>query len=168
MRRTAPPVTRETVERFLAYDPETGIFRRRIRSSNAMPGDIAGYRHVSGYWMISVEGYAYMAHNLAWLILHDEFVFRGVDHRDNDRGNNRAGNLRRATGSQNCANRTTAKHNTSGVKGVYFDSPKGKWRAFICKDGRQKCLGRYSDKEQAIAVRQRAFSEAFGEFAKHA
>lgn len=167
-RRTSPPhIDQETVGRLLIYDSETGLFTRRIQSGRARAGDPAGFMHPSGYVMICLQSYDYMAHNLAWLITYGEFVFRQIDHRDNVKHHNWIGNLRKSSQQENCANRVMRKDNTSGIKGVSFDKASGLWVAKM-GSGPGSNLGRYPTKEEAAAVRQSAFEQRYGEFARHA
>lgn len=43
-------------------------------------------------------------------------------------------------------------NNVSGIKGVYFEADKGKWRAEIRVAGKQKKLGRFDTKDAAAAA----------------
>jgi hypothetical protein len=88
-----------------------------------------------------------------------------VDHIDLNRLNNRRGNLRAATNSQNMANRGPTKRNTSGFKGVFRDKSKHKWLASIRVAGHQIHLKRFDDKIDAAKAYNAAAVELFGEFA---
>ena len=48
------------------------------------------------------------------------------------------------------------KNNTSGHKGVKWDSSRKKWRAYIDVQGKSLYLGRYDKKEDAILAREEA------------
>lgn len=76
---------------------------------------------------------------------------------------NRRGNLRRATQSQNATNRKMRSDNLSGVVGV-CQRENGKWRARITVDKRVINLGDYETREEAAEVRQRAVQLYHGEF----
>lgn len=52
-------------------------------------------------------------------------------------------------------------NNTSGVTGVTWDSSRGKWTAQIVFQGRRIYLGRYANKEEAIAARKEAEEKYF-------
>ena len=54
--------------------------------------------------------------------------------------------------------------NTSGTTGVWFDKNRGKWCAEIMFKRKKYSLGRYTDKEDAIAARKAAEKEIFGSF----
>lgn len=100
-------------------------------------------------------------HNL----LLEERVGLEVDHKDQDGLNNRRGNLRYATRSQNRANVSRRSDNRSGYKGVCYYKHTNKWRAYIQKDRKWKQLGFYLTKEEAARAYNKAATELFGEFA---
>lgn len=56
------------------------------------------------------------------------------------------------------------KNNTSGVRGVCYDKRRRKWLAQIGFQGYNYYLGRYDLKEDAIAAREEAEKEKFGNF----
>lgn len=58
------------------------------------------------------------------------------------------------------------KHNTSGIKGVIWDSARNKWVAQIIFKGKKYYLGRYADKIDAIKIRDIAEEKIYGEFLK--
>ena len=87
-----------------------------------------------------------------------------MDHIDGDPLNNSLSNLRWATATENSRNRKKRKDNTSDHKGVSFHKPRGKWRAYIKVDGKQKFLGYFHTKEEAAAVYEEAAKELHGEF----
>jgi Demerecviridae HNH endonuclease len=87
-----------------------------------------------------------------------------IDHRDLDPSNNRLTNLRRATKSQNNANRRVCRNNASGLKGVSPD--RGRWRASIRKNGRRRHLGMFPTPQAAHAAYVKAARKLFGRFAR--
>lgn len=89
-----------------------------------------------------------------------------IDHKDGDGLNCTRDNMRPASDSQNCQNRGLRADNKSGVAGIFWISEISKWRAYICVMGKQKCLGCFSDKDEAIQVRSAAVRKFFGEFAR--
>lgn len=103
------------------------------------------------------------------IFMHKEIlkVERGfqVDHINRNIIDNRRSNLRPATPSQNQINRVALSNNTSGFKGVSFDTKAGKWRAYVIKDGNQMNLGFYDLKEDAAKAYNTKAVELFGEFA---
>lgn len=90
-----------------------------------------------------------------------------VDHINGNGLDNRRGNLRLATGSQNQANRPTTKNNTSGYKGVSWHKKSKKWSARIRVHGKRISLGHYHTPEEAHKVYCAAADKYFGEFANY-
>lgn len=62
------------------------------------------------------------------------------------------------------ARNTPNTRNTSGHKGVRWDKERNTWYAFITFKGKFHFLGRYADKEEAIAVRKKAEEKYFKKF----
>ena len=86
-----------------------------------------------------------------------------VDHKNNDRLDNRLNNLRVVTRQQNSMNRKKQSNNKCGYKGVYEVS--GRWYAKINIDGRHISLGGHDDKNSAALTYNRAAVRYFGEYA---
>lgn len=91
---------------------------------------------------------------------------RQVDHKDRLNSlDNRRGNLRDASETQNRANTGTPSHNKSGLKGACFATGKGRWLAQIQYKGVRYFLGYFDTKEEAHAAYWEAAQRLFGEFA---
>lgn len=88
----------------------------------------------------------------------DSFV---ADHIDRNPFNNTRKNLRIASYQNNSRNLSLSKNNKSGIIGVSWSSEKEKWRAHIMIDRKQKFLGYYSEKDDAIVARLIAEKEYF-------
>lgn len=58
------------------------------------------------------------------------------------------------------------KNNTSGHKGVFWESNQGKWRAVISFQKKRHHLGYFDDIEKAIEVRKDAELKYFGKYLK--
>lgn len=87
-----------------------------------------------------------------------------VDHRDHDGLNNRKGNLRRCTTSENQRNTTKNKRNTSGYKGVTWDKSKNKWKASMQLNGKGKHIGHFKTPEEASTAYREVCMKLHGEF----
>lgn len=155
----------ERLREVLHYDPDTGIFTWKVCNLSALIGRRAGAPSGHGYRKIKIDGRRYYEHHLAWLYMTGEWLV-GIDHRDLDGSNNRCGNLRPATQSQNNANVSRRKHNTTGFKGVTFNKVTGKYRAQMTRGGRCHYLGEYSDPRKAHAAYCSAAVDTYGEFAR--
>jgi hypothetical protein len=87
-------------------------------------------------WCLQRSGYVLTTSNprhlLHRVILGSKIDITGcdVDHKDRNPLNNQKSNLRVATKSQNGANRTKQKNNTSGFKGIYL-TPSLKWQVKV-------------------------------------
>jgi hypothetical protein len=159
--KNRPRLTRARLRELLHYDKDTGEFRWLERVSNEVrPGSVAGYVE------IRIDQRAYVAHQLAWLYTTGRWARPLIDHRDGNSTNNRWSNLRRATPSQNSANSRRSRQNTSGYKGVCLCRRSGRWRAFICKQGRVIHLGTFATPDAAHAAYMVAARKLFGEFAR--
>lgn len=98
----------------------------------------------------------YHAHRVIWLLAHKEWPKGQIDHINGDASDNRLVNLRDVTASENLRNQRRAWNNTSGVLGVSWNRPCGKWRAQIMSGGRNIHLGQFDDIDDAITARKAA------------
>jgi hypothetical protein len=134
----------------LRYEPQTGYFYwLKCPNNRGMIGKRAGYISTKGYRQIKLDGRAYMANRLAWLMMTGAMPRRQVDHRNEVKDDNRWDNLRPATDQTNrlFVAKPNANNKNSGVRGVYENH--GKWRAMIRLNGRLLCLGNYAEKSVA-------------------
>lgn len=161
------------LKQLLHYDPITGKFRWRPRSDRSKgwnrkhAGKLAGWvtGDTHGYERIAIDGSHHYAHRLAVLYMTGKWPKDEVDHINRVRDDNRWGNLREASKSENGRNTGLRKTNTSGIKGVSWDRSRGKWLATICVGRVQTALGRFDTKEEAIAARRAAEARLHGDFA---
>ena len=86
-----------------------------------------------------------------------------IDHKDQNELNNQKYNLRVITHSQNIFNVKLRNNNTSGVRGVYFETKKNKWYSKIEVNYKHIHLGYYEKFEDAVNARQRAERRYFKE-----
>lgn len=162
---TPPPI--ETIRRAFAYDAETGVLRWAERRSNrTKPGDLAGSRTRKGHLRVSVEGQNILVHRIIWALVHGVWPEDQIDHINGDPADNRIANLRPATNRQNQHNAKTRTDNTTGRVGVYWAANVGKWRPMIRVNGKNVCLGLYETFAEAVAARERAEREHYGEYAR--
>lgn len=117
----------------LKYEPETGVFRwnnyRNSRGGPVGPGVIAGTIDRNGHRIITVDGWRYMAHRLAWFYVHGEWPSGQVDHANMVHDDNRIDNLRVATRTQQRANQHVRSDSSTGIKGVRLK--RGRFHARI-------------------------------------
>lgn len=158
-------LTAEQVRNCLDYDPLTGKFRWRVTRGCRYRGSPAGTKSHDRY-TIQVEGCRQETSVLAWLHYYGEWPKGEIDHINLDKGDDRIENLRDATISQNEMNKGIRKDNTSGFKGVAFDSRSGKYIAKINVRGEKYPLGYFREAEHAGAAYRIAASVIHGEFAR--
>lgn len=141
-------LSHERLKEVLIYDPKTGIFTRRIRTSHCLAGSIAGCLTKEGYITLSIDAVDYYAHRLAWFYTHGTYPKNSIDHRDGNRSNNRMANLRDATHLMNMQNQyKPQKNNMTGFRGVSYE--RNRFRAKIQVNGKGKYLGTYLTAEAA-------------------
>lgn len=155
-------LTAEILRELLDYDPDTGVFRNRIRRGNrGIAGAVTGTKRPTGYVIIGIEGLDYYAHRLAWLYVHGEWPKADIDHIDGDPSNNRIHNLRDVSTTVNCQNHRGPKTGSQlGVLGVH--KHRRKYIAWICINKKKTYLGLYETPEMAHAV-YLAYKRAFHE-----
>lgn len=133
--------------------PAVGYYRWHAQKSGTSVYAVRNIRLDDGRWTL--------------LALHTALTgFSRADHRDGDGLNNRRGNLRCATVAQNSHNQRKGRNNTSGFKGVHFESQTGRWRASIRMDGKLYRLGRYDTPEAAHSAYCLASEQMHGEFGR--
>jgi hypothetical protein len=160
-------VDAEFVRSVFDYDCETGALSWRAKIARNTPiGERAGYVGPQGYRVVQMFGRRWMEHRLIWIWVTGAWPSFDIDHVNCTRSDNRWGNLREATRSQNNGNMPRPVHNRSGVKGVFWDKSRNRWQAQIKIRGRSTSLGRFDSKESAAAAYEAAARQHFGEFAR--
>lgn len=153
------------------YDPETGVFKWKVRSdakadwNTRWSGKRAGSLFKNGYFYIGINHKDYLAHRLAWFYIHKEWPTVNVDHIDRNPQNNKIGNLRKATQSENLCNKPKRNDNTSGFKGVCLCQTTKRWMARISINQKKIWLGRFDTAELAFEAYKIAALKHHGEFA---
>jgi hypothetical protein len=158
-------LTHERLLELLDYDPATGVFRWRVSPNNRVKvGSVAGAVRPDGYSQIRIDGKRYMLSRLAVFYVEGKWPTKLVDHKNRTRTDARYANLRHATQQQNCANRSLAKNNSTGLKGVHYDASRGLYRVRIMRNGVRRSLGFFVEKEAAGAAYNDAAVPLDGEF----
>jgi len=148
----------EKLRQLVHYDPETGLFTRRVSRARGRAGSVMGKVDPGsgGYVRIPVNNGLHRAHRLAWLYMTGQWPTQFIDHIDRDRTNNRWCNLREACPTVNAQNASRRLDNKSGIKGVSWCNTQGKWMAQIRVQRKTKFLGYYENLEDARTARQAA------------
>ncbi len=160
-------ITQAELVENLSYDPDSGVFRRKISNTRAVKaGDIAGSQNGKGYLTMMVCGRVYKAHRLAFLYMTGSFPPEEVDHINGIRDDNRWANLRAVSHVENSKNQKTPKSNTSGHIGVFWSSREQRWVSWVRIFGKTRYVGKFKDKDDAIQARLKA-NEQYGFHPNH-
>ena len=118
-------------------------------------GRHAGTLTKNGYLVVTLNGKKYMAHRIIYKIFHAEEPQGFIDHKNQNKTDNRIENLCVVSKQGNARNQKRFSTNTSGVCGVHYRKDKKKWAAEIW-DKRKIHLGIFSTKKAAISARKQA------------
>jgi hypothetical protein len=163
-------ITQEYLKECVTYNPGTGVFvwlnRPLIhfkniiahRAFNSMyAGKEAGSDKADGrivYRQIGIDGFRYLSHRLAWLLVYGELPKQSIDHIDGNGLNNTIDNLRDVSRQENHRNTRLPSNSTSGVIGVHWLKKNQRWLAHITVDKNCISLGCFSTLEEAAAARK--------------
>jgi hypothetical protein len=161
-------ITHKRAKQVLHYDPITGHLTWKVkpkyRPTNV--GDRAGAVGWKGYRFVKVDGVKYSEHRLIIFWMTGKWPPEQTDHHDEDKASNKWVNIRPADGSQNQANRSLTKRNTTGYKGVTGRQFAGayKYIAQISHRGVNTHLGVFATAELAHAAYCEAAQRLHKEF----
>ena len=129
-------ITQERLKELLHYDPETGIFTwLQVNSNVVSVGSRAGGKTTDGYRNIGVDGSRYGEHVLAFIYMEGREPLGQIDHKDTIKDNNIYSNLREALRGHNHCNSKRRTDNSSGIKGLSWNSRVKRWEAYVTIDG---------------------------------
>ena len=147
-------LTQKRLKMLFAYDSNTGIFVRKISTSNcAKTPEVQTNNINQGYCRLQVDNKRYGQHRLAWLYMYGYLPENQIDHINGIRHDNRIDNLREVSQQCNSQNCKQGKNNISGYIGVSYHKATGKWQASICVNYKTKYLGLYDTIEAAAQAR---------------
>jgi hypothetical protein len=149
-------LTQEHLRFLMDYDPDTGVFTRKVKVKNQPAGTIVGTSGTRGYLQCSIDGKPYKLHRLAWLYVHGAWPADQIDHINHNTSDNRLCNLRVVSSAQNHQNRARKTNSSSGYLGVTWHKRERRWQAQLEVNGKAIHLGSYQDLGLAIAARKQA------------
>lgn len=161
-------LTHERLLELVSYDPETGMFHRRVGTTRGIKaGDIMGTDKGDGLFAY-VECKRYLLHRLAWFYMTGAWP-NIIDHINRNPYDNRWCNLRNTTQAMNRKNNSRYSHNTSGVTGVrrkrWSSGSMSRWCAEIWVDGQTRTIGYFDNFDEAVSARRSEELRLWGEFA---
>lgn len=140
-------LTQARLKELYIYDKLTGIFTSLVARGRVPKGhQTKGSINAAGYCRLRVDGKLYYAHRLAWLYEYGVWPTELIDHRNENKSDNRIDNLREATNAKNKQN-VTRKPASSGVVGAIAKGDK-----FISKikvEGKTVHLGTFDTADEA-------------------
>lgn len=130
------------------YDPLTGVFTRKVAAGNTKAGARVGSPTKKGYLKARIAGKQTTLHRFAWFYVYGVWPTE-IDHKNQNKQDNRISNLRICDTSTNCLNQTGPRSNNSvGLQGVHIVKKTGRFRAKL----RGGHLGVFSSPEEAHAA----------------
>lgn len=162
----SPALCAETVKDIFTYNYTTGLLSWKISRSKTVVGSLAGSVGPDRRRRVCYKRKNYLACRIIWLFHYGKWSEHNIDHIDMDCSNDRISNLRDVTHSYNAANTKARVKNNTGIKGVFRDSERQKYKATIMKNGRTYNLGRFDTLEEAKAAYDAKAFELFGESAR--
>lgn len=162
-------ITKEILDERYTYDLSTGAFFHKKRSGRPngkiKEGARAGNVGKRGYRVISINYRDYQEHHLSWFYVRGTWpdIEKRLDHINQIKTDNRIGNLREVTHSENAVNSKINSRNTSGYRGVSWNKQAQKYLVQICVNNKRRRLGYYKSVEVAALVALVAQIDAWGD-----
>ena len=157
-------VTPERLHVLFKYN-DGQLIRKTTVSSNAKAGDRAGTISKRGNRDVSVDGKTMKEHRVIFLMLKGYLPVE-VDHVDGNPLNNSIDNLRSCSSSENKYNTSKRSDNTSGLKGVSWNTNTNSWRAKLFAEGKQIEIGSFKTIFEAACNIIPARQQSHGAFAR--
>jgi len=157
-------ITKEYLNQVFEY--RDGLLYWKVSTKGHFAGMLAGSVDKLGYRTIKINSKIYKAHRLIYLMFNNNLP-EMIDHIDGNPSNNKIENLRPANRSLNRQNAKINKNNTSGIKGVSWDSQAGRWKARIWSNKKTHTIGLFNTIAEAEKVVKFAREQIHMEFARH-
>lgn len=150
-------LTYERLLEVLNYEPDTGYFRWKVRTSNRTHvGDRAGVVNALGYRFITIDREKVQASRLAWFYTHGEWPQGDIRFNNNDTDNCAIGNLRDISKIEIARERKILSNNTTGYRGVSV--AKNGFKCAVTANYQQVNLGVFDTAEKASVVYEQAMT----------
>jgi len=137
-------------EEYIFYNKDEGkLYWKKQPKGRGKIGNECG-RIVRGYRRIGMMNEEIQSHIFIWILEHNAFPDKSLDHIDGNPQNNRIDNLRLVTSQQNQHNQTRAhKSNSSGLIGAHKDNIRGGYQSKIYVNNKAIFLGRCETAQEA-------------------
>ena len=168
----------DLVKKYFDYNPYSGILTHKERSPDMFcsgkyskqrkcrtwniqyAGKPAGSNSGSGYLCTRINNIPYKVHRIAMAFILKSDFCGIVDHLNGNRSDNRASNLAVSSHVKNARNK--ARHRSKEA-GIVWYKRYGKWRSQIWLNGKNKFLGYFDDKSDAVEARRVAEKKYWGD-----
>ncbi|MDP8268297.1 MAG: HNH endonuclease signature motif containing protein [Candidatus Tenebribacter davisii] len=145
--------TQKEVRKLFSYNKKTGVLRWKCPNCPRIKiGDIIK-DSCNGYLRVGIGNSRFYAHQIIWIGFYGYLPKNDIDHINRIKNDNRICNLRELTHKRNLQNTGNFKHNTSGIKGVYYCKSRNKWESKIKINQKTIHLDRYVDFDNAVCAR---------------
>jgi len=147
----------------LYYNKEEGDFYWLLEKKGRDLTKPAGTQNNNGYRTISINGYSYAQHRLAFFWVTGHWPPEYVDHKDGNPSNNKWDNLLLATAKENSLNRKRKFDSLTGIKGVTKDWRSDTWHVHMMIDNKVVSRGPFFSYEKACREYDTLATAARGE-----
>lgn len=143
--------TQEQVREIFDYDSENGWLIRKQTRAGIPWNKPCGHKPSNsvGYGQVVIDYKLYYSHRIIWLWHYGEWPDGEIDHKDQNKMNNRIENLRVVSSSESKQNLRLKRNNTTGYPGVSWYKPGKKYRVHITVDMKQIFIGIFDTLEEA-------------------
>ena len=156
----------DSLKEILHYEPDTGLLTAKTNRRKISIGQAVGTKTPDGYIQVGIQYELYLAHRLIWLYMTGDWPADHIDHINHIRDDNRWANIRSVTQAENNKNLALRSDNSSGVSGIYWAKAANRWIVNMWVNGKNKNLGSFKCKFEALCCRQSAANE-LGYHANH-
>ena len=104
----------------------------------------------NGYIYVGCENKMVLWHRVVYCFFNPFISIKTIDHKNNNRTDNRISNLQEISFDTNCRKCNLFKTNSSGFPGVYLYKKINKWQSYIRINDKSKHLGLYTDPIEAF------------------
>ena len=158
-------LTQDRLKELVSYDPLTGVFTRKVRTSNSTKiGEVVGGLMRNGYVRTKLDNKTYLLHRLVYFYMTGGWP-NVIDHINGIKKDNMWANLRSCTQQQNTFNKKISSNNTSGFKGVGWSKSTKKWIVRVVGHKPTRYVGYFDSLEEAVIAAKRVQAEVHGVYA---
>ena len=150
-------LTQEYLVTSFRYDGVGQLVWRNTKRKDLI-GKVAGTIDGRGYIQVKIKQKHYGLHRLIFMY-HNGYLPELVDHRDQNKNNNRIFNLRDADKSINGLNRGLQSNNKSGHKGIHWHKQANRWQVQFKLRNKPHYLGLFKELNEAKKVAQKFIEE---------